>query len=118
MSDARRISIQAEAWPLRQRFAIARGAKLEAETICVEIRDGAHIGRGEAVPYGHYGETVESVTAAIEDLGPLIEAGMARDQLSDALFPGAAIQPWGLCCLNLLLDRNRISFGYKKKIHP
>ncbi|MDC0147301.1 dipeptide epimerase [Alphaproteobacteria bacterium] len=90
MSDARRISIQAEAWPLRQRFAIARGAKLEAETICVEIRDGPHIGRGEAVPYGRYGETVESVTAAIEDLGPLIEAGMARDQLSDALFPGAA----------------------------
>jgi L-alanine-DL-glutamate epimerase-like enolase superfamily enzyme len=90
MSPTRRISIQAEAWPLRQRFAIARGAKIEAETICVEIREGAYIGRGEAVPYARYGETVESVTAAIEDLQPLIEAGMTRAQLSDALFPGAA----------------------------
>jgi len=90
MTDRNQISIKAEVWPLRQHFTIARGAKQMAETICVEIAHGKHIGRGEAVPYARYGETTETVTGAIESLIPALENGMTRAQLSQALLPGAA----------------------------
>jgi L-alanine-DL-glutamate epimerase-like enolase superfamily enzyme len=87
---SRAISIKVESWPLRQRFAIARGSKISAETICVEIADKGCVGRGEAVPYARYGETPETVTAAIEALIPALEKGMDRAALADALLPGAA----------------------------
>lgn len=86
----RTISIKAETWPLRQRFAIARGSKIAAEVISLEISENGVTGRGEAAPYIRYGETVETVTAAIETLLPALEAGMERTALSDALLPGAA----------------------------
>ena len=86
----RRITIQAESRPLRQRFAIARGSKISAEVICVEIEADGCRGRGEAVPYKRYGENTETVTAAIESLKPALEAGMGRAQLAEALLPGAA----------------------------
>lgn len=84
------ISIKAEAWPLRQQFTIARGTKRMAETICVEIARSGHVGRGEAVPYARYGETTETVTAAIENLIPALQGGMTRVELAQALLPGAA----------------------------
>jgi L-alanine-DL-glutamate epimerase-like enolase superfamily enzyme len=90
MTEHRTVSITADAWPLRQQFSISRGSKQMAETICVEIRENGHVGRGEAVPYGRYGETVESVTASIESLIPMLEKGMTQTQLSEALLPGAA----------------------------
>lgn len=86
----RKISIKAETWPLRQRFAIARGSKIAAEVISVEIAEGGVIGRGEAVPYARYGETVETANAAIEALVPALEKGLTREALADALLPGAA----------------------------
>ena len=90
MTEHRTVSITADAWPLRQQFAISRGSKQMAETICVEIRENGHVGRGEAVPYGRYGETVETVTASIESLIPMLEKGMTQAQLGEALLPGAA----------------------------
>ena len=89
-SFMRKISIKAETWPLRQRFAIARGSKIVAEVISLEIVEGGVKGCGEAVPYARYGETVETVSAAIEALVPALEKGMDRTALADALLPGAA----------------------------
>ena len=86
----RRLAIKVESWPLRQRFSIARGSKFAAETVCVEISEGGHIGRGEAVPYGRYGETTETVTAAIEAAQDAIANGIEREALRDLLLPGAA----------------------------
>lgn len=86
----RKISIRVETWPLRHRFAIARGSKISADVICVEISENGHVGRGEAVPYARYGESVETVSAAIETLIPALAQGMDRAALSDALLPGAA----------------------------
>lgn len=86
----RKISIKAETWPLRQRFAIARGSKIAAEVISVEIGQDGVAGRGEAVPYARYGETVESANAAIEGLVPALQNGMTRQALADVLLPGAA----------------------------
>lgn len=55
----------------------------------VEIRQGDHRGWGESVPYARYGETVESVVAAIEALAPRIADGLSRADLQHAMPPGA-----------------------------
>ncbi len=86
----REITIKAETWPLKHRFSIARGSKLSADVICVDISENNHTGRGEAVPYARYGENTETVTAAIETLLPALQDGMNRAELADALLPGAA----------------------------
>jgi L-Ala-D/L-Glu epimerase len=87
---SRVLEVVSVAAPLRAAFAISRGAKTVAETVRVRIVSGAHAGRGESVPYPRYGETAESVIAAIESLRPAIEAGMDRTALQSALPAGAA----------------------------
>lgn len=79
-----------ERFPIAGRFAIARGAKTEALVVVATVRDGDHVGRGECVPYARYGETVESVVAAIESFGPALAAGADRAALQVALAAGAA----------------------------
>ena len=79
-----------ERWPIAGGFAIARGSKTEAIVVVVTVREGRLAGRGEAVPYARYGETVDGVVAAIGAIGPAIVAGMERAALQDALPPGAA----------------------------
>jgi L-alanine-DL-glutamate epimerase-like enolase superfamily enzyme len=48
------------------------------------------IGRGEAVPYGRYGETIEGTLAAIRAIGSHIAAGASRADLASLLPAGAA----------------------------
>jgi L-alanine-DL-glutamate epimerase-like enolase superfamily enzyme len=84
------LSAKVERWPIKDRFAISRGAKTEAEVVVAAIRDGAVTGRGECVPYARYGETVRGVLAAIVALTPQVKAGLDRAELQKALPPGAA----------------------------
>lgn len=83
-----------ERWPIAGTFTISRGAKTEAVVVVVELSDGPGKGDargwGECVPYARYGESVASVTAAIEALRPQIAAGLTRKALQDAMPPGAA----------------------------
>ena len=80
------IEVAGESWPLVSPFVIARGAKLEANVIVAIVSDGRMTGRGEAVPYARYGETVEASLAALRALpGPI-----DRSRLPDLLAPGAA----------------------------
>lgn len=51
---------------------------------------GAAVGRGECVPYGRYGESVESVVAEMTALVPALESGLSRAALQERLGPGAA----------------------------
>jgi L-alanine-DL-glutamate epimerase-like enolase superfamily enzyme len=69
---------------------ISRGAKTEAHVVVAEIAEGPHRGRGEAVPYARYGETVEGVLAQIESLRADVEAGLTREALQGRLPAGAA----------------------------
>ena len=55
-----------------------------------EIADGDHRGRGEAVPYGRYGETTAGVLGQIESVRARIEAAVGRDELQTLLPAGAA----------------------------
>ncbi len=84
------LTARVERWPLAAAFVISRGSKTEAEVVVAEIVQDAHRGRGEAVPYAHYGETVEGVLDQIESIRPKIEAGIGREVLQGLLPPGAA----------------------------
>lgn len=83
---AKLVDVRAEAWPLARPFVIARGAKTEAHVVVAEVAADGVIGRGEAVPYARYGETVDGAVAAIKAL----PSSLTRAALADALPPGAA----------------------------
>jgi L-alanine-DL-glutamate epimerase-like enolase superfamily enzyme len=84
------ISADAERWPLAAAFIIARGTKTQADVVVVELRQGDLSGRGEAVPYARYGETVDGVLAQIDSVREKIVSGLSRTALQEALPPGAA----------------------------
>jgi L-alanine-DL-glutamate epimerase-like enolase superfamily enzyme len=96
------LSVQIERWPLAGAFTISRGSKTEAVVVTVELRDGADRGRGECVPYARYGETPESVVAALDAMRPAIERGVDRAALQPAMPAGAVRNAldcayWDLC---------------------
>lgn len=81
---------QHDRFPLGRPFRIARGTKAAADVVTVSIGERGAAGRGEAVPYARYGETVASALAAVEQVRRLIEAGGGRDELLSALPAGSA----------------------------
>jgi L-Ala-D/L-Glu epimerase len=84
--EAQLVEARAEAWPLAKPFIISRGAKAEAHVIVARVAGGGHAGRGEAVPYARYGETVDDALHALRGLhGPL-----SRERLPELLPAGAA----------------------------
>lgn len=84
------LTVQSETWPLAGSFTISRGSRTEVRVVVAEISRGGVIGRGECVPYAHYGESVDGVVAAIEAMADAIADGLDRQALQDALAPGAA----------------------------
>ena len=84
------LTVAAERFPIAGRFTIARGSRTEAVVVTVTLAGDGAVGRGECVPYARYGETVDSVTAAIESLRPQLEGGLDRFRLQDLMPPGAA----------------------------
>ena len=87
---ALRVSCAVETFPIAGSFVIARGAKTEARVVVATITDGGAGGRGECVPYARYGESVESVVAAIEGVRAALEHEPDRAHLQDLLPAGAA----------------------------
>ncbi len=88
------IGAAAESWALAEPFVISRGVKTAADVVVVTVvREGA-MGRGEAVPYARYGETVEAVLSAVRharfsgahDLQSCLPAGAARNAVDCALW--------------------------------
>jgi L-Ala-D/L-Glu epimerase len=75
-----------ERWPLKEAFTISRGSKTAADVVVATVSDGRHTGRGEAVPYARYGETVEKTLKIIDDFGPV----SSRQELQALMPPGAA----------------------------
>lgn len=90
-----RLEILTEEWPLAEAFVISRGAKTAAQVVVAQITDGSVRGRGEAVPYARYGETVTSVVATMSRWSPVADrlrlletlpAGAARNAIDCALW--------------------------------
>jgi L-Ala-D/L-Glu epimerase len=86
----RRVTSSVETWPVRGVFRISRGSQTEIVVVTVEIREGSFIGRGECRPYARYGETPESVIAAMDAIRHELQEGLERGELSNYLAPGAA----------------------------
>ncbi|BGE84191.1 dipeptide epimerase [Methylosinus sp. 3S-1] len=84
------LTIAVERFPIAGRFVISRGAKTEAVVVVVILRAGDAIGRGECVPYARYGESVESVVAALESVRDALQNGADREALALLLPAGAA----------------------------
>jgi len=85
-----RLTVSRRSWPLAQPFAISRGSKTTADVVVAEIFDGDSRGRGECVPYPRYGESVDSVVAALEAMKGAVFSGLDREALQRAMPPGAA----------------------------
>jgi len=87
---SRTVAAAHESWPLAQVFRISRGSKTAAEVIVVEIGEDGVTGRGEAVPYPRYNQTIESSLAEIEAVRGAVGQGASRHELIALMAPGAA----------------------------
>ena len=76
--------------PLAQVFRISRGAKTTAEVIVVVVGGEGQYGWAEAVPYAHYGESVESVTQQLDDVAKSVSTVNSYSQLTELLPAGSA----------------------------
>ncbi|MCE4226878.1 dipeptide epimerase [Methylobacterium sp. C25] len=86
----RRLSVSVERFPIAGAFTIARGSRTEAVVVVATVEEGELRGRGECVPYARYGETVESVTALIEEQAAAVTDGVSPRDLLERMKPGAA----------------------------
>lgn len=86
----RTLEASGDRFELSRPFRISRGLKTASEVVTVTIRQDGLEGRGEAVPYARYGETIAGTLKSIEDVRPEIENGGDRFALGRHLPAGAA----------------------------
>lgn len=92
------VSAMIERWPVKGAFVIARGAKTHVDVVTVEVRDGDHVGRGEATPIYYKGESAQDclMQLAMLAMPPDVPgagaslAERARSDIQNRLKPGAA----------------------------
>ena len=77
-------------FPIKQLFKIAYETKSLAETIEVRVSDGQFFGRGEAVPYRHYGETMASSLGQIDHLKANLKSELRPETIVNQLPAGSA----------------------------
>jgi L-alanine-DL-glutamate epimerase-like enolase superfamily enzyme len=85
-----RLTVDAEVYPIRGAFRISRETRTEQRVVVATLTDGEHTGRGEAVPYPRYGESVDGVVAAIEAMAGRLADGLDREALRREMKAGAA----------------------------
>jgi len=66
------------------------GVQTTVEVVVAEISDTDSRGRGEGVPLQRFGETTDSVVAALEVMKGAVFSGLSRETLQQAMPPGAA----------------------------
>ena len=64
---------------------IAHGIETTVDIVVAEIADGDSRGRGEGVPLRRYGESLDSVVAAIDAMKGAVSSGLNRDTLQHAM---------------------------------
>jgi len=85
-----RLTATRRGWALARPFATSRGSKTTADVVIAEISDGDARGRGECVPCPQFGESLDSVFAALDAMKGAVTSGLDREGLQRALPPGAA----------------------------
>ena len=101
------LDVRHERWPLAEAFVISRGSKTAADVVVATVTDGEHRGRGEAVPYARYGETIEGVLDAVRGAEPHIGT---LSGLMAALPPGAARNALDCALTELAIRRGESSW--------
>lgn len=97
--------------PLVAPFRIARGVRTATEVVVATVSDGVHVGRGEALPYPRYGESVESVIAQAAALEDAVAHGLDRGRLQSLLAPGAARNALDCALWDLETRRQGVAVG-------
>ena len=85
-----RLTVTRRAWPLARPLTTAHGVETTVDVVVAELSDVESRGRGEGVPLRRYGESIDSVVAAIDAMKGAVFSGLNRDTLQTALPPGAA----------------------------
>jgi L-alanine-DL-glutamate epimerase-like enolase superfamily enzyme len=85
-----RLTVTRRAWPLARPLMTAHGVETAVDVVVAELSDVESRGRGEGVPLRRYGESIDSVVAALEAMKGAVFSGLDRDTLQQALPPGAA----------------------------
>lgn len=83
-------STHLEEWHFHKPFVIAREIIRSSVLTIVELELDGTIGRGEACPTPHFGETVEGVQASIRAMLAALAGGEDWEALHDRTPPGAA----------------------------
>jgi L-Ala-D/L-Glu epimerase len=86
----RQLLIRRERWPLRQPLITSNTHAADVDIVYAEIRDGNHIGRGEACGVYFRGETAATIQAQMAGATDAIQAGAGRDALQSLLPAGGA----------------------------
>ena len=92
MSSDIRLNFKKEKWPLKESFKTSnRSLDLAvAETVVVNISKNGKVGQGESTPFLRYGESVENSLFQLEKIKPLVEDGLSREELQNAMPPTSA----------------------------
>jgi L-Ala-D/L-Glu epimerase len=85
-----RLTVTRRSWALARPLITARGVETTADVVIAEVSDGDGRGRGECVPLTRYGESSDSVAAALDAMKGAVFSGLERETLQRALPPGAA----------------------------
>ena len=85
-----KVTVRPKSWKLKKPFKISRGVQYDAEVIWCEISDGEHSGRGEAAGVTYGKETIESITAEVENIAGQIADGISREALLELMPAGGA----------------------------
>jgi L-alanine-DL-glutamate epimerase-like enolase superfamily enzyme len=85
-----RLTVTHRAWPLARPLMTPFGVETTVGVVVAEIADGDSRGRGEGVPLRRFGESIDSVIAAIDAMKGAVSSGLTRETLQQAMAPGAA----------------------------
>ncbi len=84
------VCIETERWPLATHLRDGGGVLSELEVVVVTLREGNHVGRGEAAGVHYHGEDARSMVEQIDRVRARIERGLTRTELLGVLPPGGA----------------------------
>ena len=76
-----RLTVTRRAWALARPVTTAHGVRTTVDIVVAEIADGDSRGRGEGVPLQRYGETIDSVVAAVDAMKGAVFSGLNRETL-------------------------------------
>lgn len=85
-----RMRLAAERFPYNSPFRTTGHMREHIDVLVVRLEANGVVGQGEAAGVRYRGETVATMIAQLEVVGPTIEVGITRDELLTLLPPGGA----------------------------